>query len=267
MICVHGCRALNTSSICCNASSSLPRLAPASGNICDSSAVRFAGLIEGADVAVVYHKHHEDAAQTKAMVNREGRKCIVIAGDVGDKAFCGRVVLQTVDSLGKLDILVNHAGIQFYHESIEETTEDELEKTFRTNVYSQFFMAQAALKHLKAGSSIINTASVNSFKGHPNLVDYSASKGANTSFTYALAQQLASKGIRVNSVAPGPIWTPLIPATFPAEKLKDFGKNVLLGRPGQPDEVAPSYVFLASEVDSSFITGQTLHPNGGSRVK
>lgn len=221
---------------------------------------------EGANVVVIYLEQHKDAEKTKQLVEKEGTKCLLIAGDVSKRQFCFDSVKKTIDTFGKLDILVNHAGTQVSTDDFESITEEGLDKTFRVNVYSQFFMSQAALPHLKPGSSIINTSSVNSFKGNDHLIDYSASKGANTSFTYSLAQNLYDRKIRVNSVAPGPIWTPFIPGSFPADKVKDFGKNVGMKRAGQPDECAPAYVFLASELDSSYITGQTIHPNGGTIV-
>jgi len=221
---------------------------------------------EGADVAIIYHSNDEDAQTTKKMVEKEGKKCLTLKGDVGNKNNCFDCVKRTVDTFGKLDILVNHAGVQKIRTNIEDITEEDLEWTFRTNVYSQFFLVQASLKYMKEGAAIINTTSVNSYKGNASLIDYSATKGANTTFTYSLAQSLAKKKIRVNGVAPGPIWTPLIPSTFPKDKLETFGKNTLLERAGQPEECAPSYVFLASDVDSSYITGQVLHPNGGTIV-
>jgi NAD(P)-dependent dehydrogenase (short-subunit alcohol dehydrogenase family) len=221
---------------------------------------------EGADVVVIYLEQHKDAEKTKGLVEKEGRRCLLIAGDVGKRDFCFDSVKKTIDTFGKIDILVNHAGTQVVTDSFESIKEEDLVKTFRVNVFSQFFMCQAALPHMKKGASIINTSSVNSFKGNDHLIDYSASKGANTAFTYSLAQNLYDRKIRVNSVAPGPIWTPFIPGSFPPEKVKSFGKNVGLGRAGQPDECAPAYVFLASELDSSYITGQTIHPNGGTIV-
>jgi len=220
---------------------------------------------EGADVSIIYHRNDKDAEETKQLVEKEGGKCLLLKGDVSKKKDCDEFVKKTVDKFGKLDILVNHAGIQYAHDDFMEITEEQLVHTFEVNVYSQFFMAQAALPHLKKGACIINTSSVNSYKGNASLIDYSATKGANTAFTYSLAQSLAEKGIRVNSVAPGPIWTPLIPSTFDEKHCKEFGKNTPLGRPGQPEECAPAYVFLASQ-DSSYITGQTIHPNGGRIV-
>lgn len=220
---------------------------------------------EGADVAIVYLNEHEDAKKTQQLVEQEGRRCVTIAGDIGDQPFCQQVVQQTVDQLGHLDILVNNAAEQHPQESIENITAEQLEKTFRTNIFSMFFLTQAALSHLKEGSSIINTTSVTAYKGNPQLLDYSATKGAIVAFTRSLSQSLVEKGIRVNGVAPGPIWTPLIPATFPEDKVESFGQQVPMQRAGQPEEVAPSYVFLASN-DSSYMTGQILHPNGGSVV-
>jgi NAD(P)-dependent dehydrogenase (short-subunit alcohol dehydrogenase family) len=198
-------------------------------------------------------------------VEEEGRRCISIAGDAGDEAFCQRAVEQVVGEFGHLEILVNNAGEQHPQQSIEDITSEQLERTFRTNLFAQFFMVKAALPHLREHSVIINTASVTAYRGNPVLLDYSASKGAIVSFTRSLSQSLVDKGIRVNAVAPGPIWTPLIPSTFPADKVEKFGADVPMKRPGQPDEVAPAYVFLASE-DSSYMTGQVLHPNGGEMV-
>jgi len=228
-------------------------------------AVAIAFAKEGADVAIVYLNEHSDAEETKRQVQEEGRRCLTIAGDIGDEQFCQQVVLQTVDELGRLDILVNNAAEQHPQDSIEDISAEQLERTFRTNIFSMFFLTKAALKHLKEGSAIINTCSVTAFKGSPQLLDYSSTKGAIVAFTRSLSQSLAEKGIRVNSVAPGPIWTPLIPSTFPPDKVASFGADVPLKRAGQPEEVAPSYVFLASD-DSSYITGQTLHPNGGTVV-
>ncbi len=220
---------------------------------------------EGADIAILYLNEHDDAEDTKREVEAQGRRCLTVAGDVGDERFCQQSIEQTVRELGGLDVLVNNAAEQHPKESIEEISEDQLVRTFRTNIFGMFFMTKAALPHLKEGSAIINTTSVTAFKGSSHLLDYSATKGAIVAFTRSLSQGLAEKGIRVNSVAPGPIWTPLIPATFPEEAVANFGKDVPLQRPGQPEEVAPCYVFLASD-DSSYMTGQTLHPNGGTVV-
>ncbi|MGV3619049.1 MAG: SDR family oxidoreductase [Fimbriimonas sp.] len=228
-----------------------------------SVAVHFAK--EGADVAIVYLNEHGDAEKTKAEVEQEGRRCLLIAGDIGDESFCQDAVQQTVTDLGGLDVLVNNAAEQHPQESIEKITQDQLERTFRTNIFAMFYLTKAAMAHLKPGSTIINTTSVTAYAGSPQLLDYSSTKGAIVAFTRSLSQGLAEKGIRVNGVAPGPIWTPLIPSTFPPEKVENFGSDTPLKRAGQPDEVAPCYVFLAS-VDSSYITGQILHPNGGEVV-
>lgn len=228
-------------------------------------AIAIAYAKEGANVAILYLSEHEDAKETKHLVEKYGGRAITIAGDVGSESFCQQAVQQTIDEFGKLDILVNNAAEQHPQESIEDITEEQLEKTFRTNIFSMFFMTKAAIKHLHEGSAIINTTSITAYKGSPELLDYSSTKGAIVAFTRSLSQNLVEKGIRVNGVAPGPIWTPLIPATFPEEKVEKFGKQVPMKRPGQPEEVAPSYVFLASD-DSSYITGQVLHPNGGTVI-
>jgi NAD(P)-dependent dehydrogenase (short-subunit alcohol dehydrogenase family) len=220
---------------------------------------------EGADVAIAYLNEHGDAEETKRRVEAEGRRAITIAGDIGDEAFCQQVVQRTTGELGKLDILVNNAAEQHPQDSITDITAEQLERTFRTNIFAMFFLTKAALPHLSQGSAIVNTTSVTAYQGSPQLLDYSSTKGAIVAFTRSLSQGLVEQGIRVNAVAPGPIWTPLIPATFPPDKVASFGGQVPLGRPGQPEEVAPSYVFLASD-DSSYITGQTLHPNGGTVV-
>jgi len=218
---------------------------------------------EGADIAILYLCEHDDAARTREIVEKEGRKAITIAGDVGDKQFCEAAVRQTVNQLGRLDILVNNAGEQHPDKDIRDITEDQLKRTFQTNIFGMFFLTQAALPHLKQGSAIINCTSVTMYKGSPQLLDYSATKGAITAFTRSLARNLVDKGIRVNAVAPGPIWTPLNP--FGGQKPEDipeFGKDTPMGRPGQPNEVAPSFLFLACE-DSSYMIGQVLHPDGG----
>ena len=218
---------------------------------------------EGADIAISYLCEHDDAARTREIVEKEGRKAITIAGDVGDKQFCEAAVRQTVNQLGRLDILVNNAGEQHPDKDIRDITEDQLKRTFQTNIFGMFFLTQAALPHLEQGSAIINCTSVTMYKGSPQLLDYSATKGAITAFTRSLARNLVDKGIRVNAVAPGPIWTPLNP--FGGQKPEDipeFGKDTPMGRPGQPNEVAPSFLFLACE-DSSYMIGQVLHPDGG----
>lgn len=221
---------------------------------------------EGADVAIIYLDENEDAQTTKQLVEREGRKCLTIAGDVGDPAFCRSTVEQVIQQFGKLDVLVNNAAEQHPQKEIAEITPEQIDRTFRTNIFGYFYMTQAAMPHLKKGSAIINTTSVTAYRGSAELLDYSATKGAIVAFTRSLAQKLADQGIRVNGVAPGPIWTPLIPATFDAEKVKTFGSNTPLKRPGQPNEVAPSFLFLACE-DSSYITGSILHPNGGDATE
>ena len=217
---------------------------------------------EGADVAIIYLDENEDAQVTKKEVEQEGRRCLLIPGDVGSETFCKRAVRETMDQLGQLHILVNNAAEQHPQESIADITEEQLEKTFRTNIFGMFFLVKAALPHLQPGSTIINTTSVTAYKGHPTLLDYSSTKGAIVTFTRSLSQSLIEQGIRVNAVAPGPIWTPLIPSTFPPEKVAVFGTDTPMKRPGQPVEVAKCFVFLASE-DSSYLAGQVLHPNGG----
>jgi NAD(P)-dependent dehydrogenase (short-subunit alcohol dehydrogenase family) len=218
---------------------------------------------EGADIAIVYLCEHDDAAKSKEIVEGEGRRAITIAGDIGDKDFCERAVKQTVDQLGKLDVLVNNAGEQHWDEDITDIDEQQLRRTFQTNIFGMFFMTQAARPHLGDGSAIINTTSVTMYEGSKLLLDYSATKGAITAFTRSLAKSLVKDGIRVNAVAPGPIWTPLNPfGGQPKEKIPEFGKDTPMGRPGQPNEVAPSFLFLACE-DASYMTGQVLHPDGG----
>ncbi|HKR24520.1 MAG TPA: SDR family oxidoreductase [Allosphingosinicella sp.] len=221
---------------------------------------------EGADVAILYLCEHDDAAKTKAIVEAEGRKAIAIAGDLGDKDFCDRAVEEVVAKLGGIDILVNNAGEQHPDEDIADITEQQLKRTFQTNIYAMFFLTQAARPHLKKGAAIVNCTSVTAWEGSKGLLDYSATKGAITAFTRSLSENLVGEGIRVNAVAPGPIWTPLNPCGgAPPEKIEAFGKNTPMGRPGQPNEVAPSFLFLACE-DSSYMSGQVLHPNGGTIV-
>ncbi len=220
---------------------------------------------EGADLAIAYLDEHKDAEETKRLVEQEGRRCMAVAGDVGSHEHCMQAVRTVLRELGRLDILVNNAAEQHPQDSLDKITPAQLERTFRTNIFSYFFMAQAALPHLAEGASIINTTSVTAYKGSPQLLDYSSTKGAIVSFTRSLALALSEKKIRVNAVAPGPIWTPLIPSTFPPDKVATFGSDVPLKRAGQPEEVAPCYVFLASQ-DASYMTGQVLHPNGGTVV-
>jgi len=218
---------------------------------------------EGADVAILYLCEHDDAAKTKEIVEKEGRRAITIAGDIGDKAFCEEAVKQTVDQFGHLDILVNNAGEQHPDKAITDITEEQLRRTFQTNIFGMFYLTQAAAPHLKEGSAIINCTSETMYAGSKHLLDYSATKGAITAFTRSLALNLVEKGIRVNAVAPGPIWTPLNPfGGQDPEKIPEFGKDTPMKRPGQPNEVAPSFLFLACE-DASYMTGQVLHPDGG----
>jgi NAD(P)-dependent dehydrogenase (short-subunit alcohol dehydrogenase family) len=221
---------------------------------------------EGADVAIFYLCEHEDAEKTKAIVEDEGRRAILLPGDLGDPGFAPRAVQKVVDTFGQLDILVNNAGEQHADEDIRDITDEQLRRTFQTNIFSMFYLVQAALPHLKQGASIINCTSITMYKGSAELLDYSATKGAITAFTRSLSQSLIEKGIRVNGVAPGPIWTPLNPSGGQKpEDIPEFGKNTPMKRPGQPNEVAPSFLFLACE-DSSYMAGQVLHPNGGTVV-
>lgn len=228
--------------------------------------------LEGATVAFTYVKGHEDkdAKDTLEMINRAKTQDAMapkaIAADLGFDENCKKVVEEVVNAYGRIDILVNNAAEQYENITIEEIDDPRLERVFRTNIFSYFFMTRHALKHMKEGSSIINTTSINAYKGHPTLVDYTATKGAIVAFTRALSMQILSRGIRVNGVAPGPIWTPLIPASFGEEKIAQFGSDVPMKRAGQPIEVAPSYVFLACNECSSYISGQVLHPNGGTIV-
>lgn len=228
-----------------------------------ATAIAFAR--EGADVAISYLNEHDDAKSTSDEVEKLGRKCHIAAGDVGSETFCKQLIEDVVENFGKLDILVNNAAEQYPQDELTDITQEQLEKTFRTNIFSCFYLAKAALPHLKEGSTIINTTSVTAYRGSPSLLDYSSTKGAIVAFTRSLSQNLAKRKIRVNAVAPGPIWTPLIPATFDKERVESFGDDTPLGRAGQPVEVAPSFVFLASD-DSSYMTGQVLHPNGGEII-
>jgi NAD(P)-dependent dehydrogenase (short-subunit alcohol dehydrogenase family) len=229
-----------------------------------SVAVHFAR--EGCDVAIVYLEQEiNDAEKTKEMVEQEGRKCLLIPGDIRDRNFCSWAVKKTIQQLGKLNILVNNAAEQHPVDDFRKIDLDVMEKTFRTNIFAMFYLTREALNHMKPGDSIINSTSVTNYRGNQYLVDYSSTKGAITAFTRSLGKNLAESGIRVNAVAPGPIWTPLIPSTFTPEHVKEFGHNTPMGRAGQPSEVAPAYVFLASE-DASYITSQVVHPNGGEVV-
>jgi NAD(P)-dependent dehydrogenase (short-subunit alcohol dehydrogenase family) len=228
-------------------------------------AVAVAFSKEGADIAIVYFNEHEDAEETKKMIEKNGRKCLLIAGDVGEETICNEAVNRVINEFKTIDIIVNNAAEQHPQNSIEDIAEEQLIRTFKTNIFSYFYITKAALKHLKAGSVIINTSSITAYKGDEALIDYSATKGAITTFTRSLAISLAKKNIRVNSVAPGPIWTPLIPSSFSSQEVGKFGSTTEMGRPGQPVELAGAYVFLASE-DASFITGETIHVNGGGFV-
>lgn len=225
-------------------------------------AVAVAFAKEGADVAIVYLEEGDDAEQTREAVEGYGRRCLPIAGDVGDESFCRDAVKRCHDHFDRLDILVNNAAEQHMRDDLADIHYEDLDRVFRTNIYSMFYFVGAALPYLKQGSSIINTTSVVAYQGNPQLIDYSATKGAILAFTRSLSKRLIEDGIRVNGVAPGPIWTPLIPASFPGDKVSKFGEDKPMGRAGQPVEVAPSYVFLAS-TDSSYMSGQVLHPNGG----
>jgi NAD(P)-dependent dehydrogenase (short-subunit alcohol dehydrogenase family) len=225
-------------------------------------AIAVAFAKEGADVAIVYLDEHGDAEETKQAVEQKGRRCLSVAGDIGNETFCRQVVEQTVKEFGKLDILVNNAAEQHVQDRLEDITAEQMEQTFKTNFYSIFHLTKAALPHMKPGSAIINAASLTAYEGNEQLIDYSATKGAIVAFTRSLSKSLHSQGIRVNGVCPGNIWTPLIPASFPAEQVANWGAKTPMKRAGQPQEIAPAYVFLASE-DSSYMSGQFLHINGG----
>lgn len=221
---------------------------------------------EGADVAITYLPAEEkDAQEVKQAVENTGRQCLLIAGNIRKEKFCEKAVNTTIKKFGKLDILINNAGTQTEQKSLENISTEQLYETFETNIFSMFWMTKYALPHLKKGAAIVNTTSVTAYRGSPALIDYSATKGAILVFTRSLSGNLAKKDIRVNAVAPGPIWTPLIVSSFAADKVTKFGSDVPMGRAGQPAEVAPAYLFLASD-DASYITGQVIHPNGGEIV-
>jgi NAD(P)-dependent dehydrogenase (short-subunit alcohol dehydrogenase family) len=228
-----------------------------------ATAIMFAK--EGADIAITYLQEHQDADHVKQLVAQQGRQCVGIAGDLGDEAFCRKLIVDVVAKFGKLDILVNNAAEQHSASTIEDISSEQFERTFRTNIFAYFYLTKAAMPHLKEGACIVNTTSVTAYRGSSHLLDYSSTKGAIVSFTRSLSQQLAQRSIRVNAVAPGPVWTPLIPSSSSAEGVTQFGKDVPLGRAGQPEEIAPCFVFLASD-DSSYMTGQVLHPNGGEVI-
>lgn len=229
------------------------------------SAVAIAFAKEGADVAIIYLKEHDDAKETQLRVENINRKCLLIPGDAGEEEFCKKAVKKVINTFGKIDILVNNAAIHFPQDDFLKISSKQIEQTFRTNIFSYFYLTQSALPYMADGSAIINTTSVTAYRGSHHLIDYASTKGAIVAFTRSLAQNLAEKGIRVNGVAPGPVWTPLIPASFEKEYVAIFGSTVPMKRAAQPYEIAPSFVFLASD-DSSFFTGQVLHPNGGEII-
>ena len=225
-------------------------------------AVALAFAREGADVLISYLDEHSDAEETVRIVEKEGRRCIPVAGDIGDEAHCRQIVERAVEEFGRIDILVNNAAYQDVIESIQEVTEEMLLHTYRVNIFAMFYLCKAALSHMQPGSTIINTTSIQAYQPSPTLIPYSTTKGAILTFTKALSEEAIKQGIRVNAVAPGPVWTPLIPSSFPADKVAEFGKTTPMGRPGQPSELAPVYVFLASQ-DSTYITGECIGVTGG----
>lgn len=228
-------------------------------------AIAIAFAAEGAEVVISYLDEDKDAKETQEIIRKKGHKVKILPGNLRKESECKSLVQKTIKEFGKLDILVNNAAQQYTQDNLEDISEEQLRTTFEVNIFSQFFVTKAALPHLKEGASIINSSSVTAYRGSKHLMDYAATKGAIVAFTRSLSSNLAKKGIRVNGVAPGPIWTPLIPASFSKEKVDKFGQNVPMGRPGEPEELAPSYVFLASD-DSSYVTGQFIHVNGGEIV-
>lgn len=228
-------------------------------------AVSIAFAKEGADLAIIYYNEHTDGENTKKVIENLGRRCLLIPGDITDHNFCKTAIEKAIEEYNKIDILINNAGVQFPQNSLEDITNEQLEKTFKTNIFSMFYITRAILPYFKPGCCIINTASITAYKGSKDLIDYSSTKGAIVSFTRSLALSLIGRNIRVNAVAPGPIWTPLIPSSFSSQKVGKFGGAIPIGRPGQPVELASAYVFLASP-EASFITGQTIHINGGDFI-
>jgi NAD(P)-dependent dehydrogenase (short-subunit alcohol dehydrogenase family) len=221
---------------------------------------------EGADIAIIYLSESEDAEETKQRIEKEyGRKCLLIPGDIADEKFCIQSVQKVIDAYGRLDILINNAATQYDAKELTDITTENMLRTFQTNIFSMFWITRTALPYMKEGSAIVNTTSVTAYRGSPHLMDYAATKGAIVAFTRSLSSNLVKKGIRVNAVAPGPIWTPLITSSFDKEQVAQFGSDSPMGRPGQPAEVAPCYLFLASD-DASYMTGQVLHPNGGEII-
>jgi NAD(P)-dependent dehydrogenase (short-subunit alcohol dehydrogenase family) len=225
-------------------------------------AVALAFAKEGADIAFVYYNEKIDADKTEELIKATGRQCLALSGDLADEAFCNQVVADTIKTFGKLHILVNNASVQYVQNELEFISTEQMLRTFQVNVFGMFYLTKAALAHMEQGSSIINTTSVSAYEGNPQLIDYSATKGAIVSFTRSLAKSLVSKGIRVNGIAPGKVWTPLIPSSFPAEQVAQWGSDTAMKRAGQPVEFGPAYVYLASN-NSSYMTGQILHLNGG----
>ncbi len=220
---------------------------------------------EGADVAFIFYNEGEDAARTQELIEETGSDCMAINGDVGNSEFCRNAVEEVVERYGRIDVLVNNAAEQHVQERLEDITDEQLHQTFRTNIFAYFYLTRAALPHMNEGATIINTTSVTAYKGSNHLIDYASTKGAIVAFTRSMAKSLSERKIRVNAVAPGPVWTPLIPASFDEDHVAEFGAKTPFSRPGEPDEIGPSYVFLASN-DSSYMTGQVLHPNGGMAV-